>query len=91
MDYSVPYLDTKKKSEEYVDLILKLLENENLIKWYSVNVDYKHPKLECLPLGLAKHVPTLIKADSIPLLNESYMAWNVCSANKDIEYFFNNF
>ena len=91
MDYSVPYLDTKKKSEEYVDLILNLLENENLIKWYSVNVDYKHPKLECLPLGLAKHVPSLIKAGSIPLLNESYMAWNICSSNKDVEYFFNNF
>ena len=86
-DASVPFIDSKTKSNN----LLSLLENPNLIKWYSVNVDYKHPKLECLPIGLAKHVPTLMEENTIPLLNESYMGWNVVSSPDDVEYFFHNF
>ena len=80
-DASVPFIDSKTKSNN----LLSLLENPNLIKWYSVNVDYKHPKLECLPIGLAKHVPTLMEENTIPLLNESYMGWNVVSSPDDVE------
>lgn len=86
-DVSVPFMDSKKKS----DKLLLLLENPNLIKWYSVNVDFKHPKLESIPIGVSKHVPTLMEEKNIPLLKESYMAWNVTSSNKDVEYFFHNF
>jgi hypothetical protein len=86
-DVSVPFMDSKKKS----DKLFPLLENPYLIKWYSINVDFIHPKLELIPIGIAKHVPTLMDEKNIPSLEESYMAWNVASSHKDVEYFFHNF
>jgi hypothetical protein len=86
-DVSVPFMDSKNKS----DKLLELLENPYLIKWYSINVDFIHPKLESIPIGIAKHVPMLMEEKNIPLLKESYMGWNVVSSPKDVEYFFHNF
>lgn len=86
-DVSVPFMDFKHKS----DKLLELLENPNLLKWYSINVDFEHPKLEHLPIGIAKHVPMLMDEKNIPSLKESYMGWNVISSPKDVEYFFHNF
>ena len=68
-DVTVPYLDYKNKNND----VLKLLDNPNLVKWYSINVDYKHPKLESLPLGSAKHVPYLINHD----INNMHIGWAV--------------
>ena len=85
-DISVPFM-YKQKS----DKLLPLLENPNLIKWFSINVDFVHPKLECIPIGLAKHIPVLIQAKNEHLLNEDYMAWNVASSYNDVEYFLHNF
>lgn len=42
-DYSVP------KSRNAQDL----LENNNLKKWFGMNVDMSHPKLQCIPIGIA--------------------------------------
>ena len=32
---------------------LPILNNKNLVKWYAQNVNYEHPKLHCIPIGLA--------------------------------------
>lgn len=76
-DYSVPFIDTKNK---YLGNF-SLLENKNLIRWYSTNVDLIHPKLVCIPIGLPKHVP---------FMYHSYIGWNTSSKINDVEYFINN-
>jgi len=83
-DFSVPFYNSKTKDSELSTRNLALLENKNLIKWFSINVDLKHPKLEPIPIGLSKHVPTLIH-------EHNYMGWNVNASNNDVDYFFKNF
>jgi hypothetical protein len=77
-DYSIPFIDTKNK---YLGNFV-LLENKNLIRWYSTNVDLIHPKLSCIPIGLPKHVP---------FMHQSYMGWNTSSRINDVDNFINNF
>lgn len=36
-------------------VIIKLLESNFLIKWYAQNLDTRHHKLECIPIGLDYH------------------------------------
>ena len=62
--------------------IYKLLENENLIKWYSTNVDHIHPKLVCIPIGLPIH---------IPILHQNFIAWCTTSKIEDVDFFINNY
>lgn len=71
-DYSVPYADEYSKCES-------LLENPNLIKWFSVNVSLKHPKLIPIPIGIPKSIPFICKNG---VTNIDYMGWY---SNQDIE------
>ena len=77
-DYSIPFLDTKNKFLG----IFKLLENENLIRWYSINVDHIHPKLVCVPIGLPIH---------IPILHHNFIGWCTTSKIDDVDSFINNY
>ena len=77
-DYSIPFMDTKNK---YLS-IFNLLENKNLIRWYSVNVDFIHPKLVCIPIGLPIH---------IPILQNNFIAWQTTHNINEIEFFINNY
>lgn len=86
-DVSVPFMNSRNKNTK----LLSLLDNPCLIKWYSINVDFIHPKLEIIPIGIAKHVPMLIDYKNVEYLKESYMGWNVNPSTKDVEYFFHNF
>lgn len=76
-DYGIPFIDTKNKFLGNFSLI----ENPNLVRWYSTNVDMIHPKLVCIPIGMPKHVP---------FLHENYIGWNAISRINDVEYFINN-
>lgn len=66
-DYVVPFNNYVNPS----DIGYKLLENKNLIKWYSTNVDndIKSDKIVSIPIGLCYSVP-MIKYDN-PV--EAYM------------------
>jgi predicted O-methyltransferase YrrM len=74
-DFSVPYIN----SNEPNDLCLSILDNPSLIHWFSVNVDFDHPKLSCIPIGLPKHIPMLI--------DNSFMGWSVGTNTNSIEYY----
>ena len=76
-DYSIPFIDSKDK---YLGNF-SLLENKNLIRWYSINVDLIHPKLVCIPIGLPKHVPFMF---------DKYIGWNASSKIDGVEHFINN-
>jgi hypothetical protein len=54
-DYSVPFF-----SHNCDFRLIPLLENENLKKWFSVNVNFYHPKLVHIPICLPKYIPTTI-------------------------------
>ena len=60
-DHTIPYLNYSNKNE----LCKTILDNDNLIRWYSINVDYDHPKLIHIPIGLPKHVPFIIDNNHI--------------------------
>ena len=64
-DVTIPYNNYHKP----IDCCYSVLNNPLLVKWFSVNVDYKHPKLIPIPIGLPKHIPYIINADT------SYMGW----------------
>jgi hypothetical protein len=63
-DVTIPYNNYHKP----IDCCYSVLDNPLLIKWFSVNVDFNHPKLIPIPIGLPKHIPVV--------MNEgSYMGW----------------
>lgn len=76
-DHSVPYINYSNKNE----LCKTILNNDNLIRWYSINVDYIHPKLIHIPLGLPKHVP---------IFNSDHMGWRLNTDEKMMESVTNN-
>ena len=71
-DETVPYFyeDNRRGQLDY----RKILENPNLLGWFSINVDIKHPKIHCLPLGIPFSIP-FISPNVSPEF--SYMAWYV--------------
>lgn len=66
-DKTAPYCDYKNKLQ-----FMLLLDNPYLIKWYSTNVDFVHPKIIPIPIGIPKHVPILTDDTGSP-----YLAWCV--------------
>jgi hypothetical protein len=66
-DLCIPYLDESNKWNGYT----LLLENPNLIMWFAVNKDFKHPKLRSIPIGIPQSTPVIEPSS----LNEKYMAW----------------
>jgi hypothetical protein len=81
-DACVPYNDSKNKNSDHSKIAFSLLNNKNLIAWYSTNVDYKHPKLKNIPIGIVKH---------IPFYNKKHILWNVLPLTSDVKYFMHNF
>ena len=66
-DVTIPYNNYSKQIES----CYSLLNNPLLIKWFSINVDYSHPKLIPIPIGLPKHIPYIVHK-----INEQpYMGW----------------
>lgn len=66
-DVTIPYNNFNKK----IDCCYSVLDNPLLKKWYSINVDFNHPKLVPIPIGLPKHIPFLCDDGS------KYMGWVV--------------
>ena len=66
-DVTIPYNNYHKP----IYCCYSLLDNPLLIKWYSINVDYKHEKLVPIPIGLPKHIPFIMND------NNTYMGWVV--------------
>lgn len=60
-DYTIPYRSYIDKDYSAYDI----LDNPNLICWFSINLDYNHPKLKPIPIGLPKHIPFLFKDDKM--------------------------
>jgi hypothetical protein len=64
MNYILPHLDTSLKYILYVHnsddsfdrKFIPLLENNCIEKIFTQNIDYNHPKLELLPIGLANEM-----------------------------------
>jgi len=50
-DICTPYFELPQPNYEVVSITTSLLENENLIKWFTKNPGIKHPKLMPIPLG----------------------------------------
>jgi len=64
-DVTIPYNNFHKK----IDCCYSVLDNSLLVKWYSINVDFAHPKLIPIPIGLPKHIPFIVNEES------HYMGW----------------
>lgn len=75
-DYSVPFINYNNM---YFDNI-KLLENRNLIKWFSINIDFNHPKLINIPIGLPKHIPLVITEPT-----QTFIGWSVSSNIQSVD------
>jgi hypothetical protein len=60
-DYSIPFF-----SHHCNFSLIPLLENKNLKKWFSVNINFYHPKLVNIPIGLIKN---------IPIVDNKFMGW----------------
>ena len=76
-DFTVPYINYSNKNE----LCKTILDNENLIRWYSINVDYNHPKLIPIPIGIPKHIPYYFNG---------HMGWSLNTDEKMMESVTNN-
>jgi hypothetical protein len=81
-DYNVPFITYKNPNFE----IYKLLENKNLIHWYSININFYHPKLSPIPIGLPKHLPAIYNH-----LDTNFVGWCVNSYIEQTDTFFQNF
>jgi hypothetical protein len=66
-DVTIPYNNYHKK----IDCCYSVLDNPLLVKWFSINVDFSHPKLIPIPIGLPKHIPFIVNEGS------GYMGWVV--------------
>jgi hypothetical protein len=67
-DVTIPYNNFKKQ----IDCCYSVLDNPRLKKWYSINVDFAHPKLIPIPLGLPKHIPFIVDEND---KKSQYMGW----------------
>ena len=65
-DVTIPYNNFHKK----IDCCYSVLENPLLVKWYSINVDFSHPKFIPIPIGLPKHIPFICANKE-----SNYMGW----------------
>ena len=92
-EIKVPFILITGKSDETIpfyscnnvdDKGEKILANPNLIKWFANNIDYKHDKLTCVPIGLPRNIPWIGNDKS-----GIYMAWyrNYVSYDSDIVNF----
>jgi hypothetical protein len=73
-DYIVPYV---KEPARYMASD-NLLNNSNLIKWYSINATIDHPKLIKIPIGLPRNLPfptSFVDTDTGGDI-VTYMGWN---------------
>ena len=70
IDIPVPFILVTGKGDETMPCYspfendphgIKILNNPNLIRWFANNIDYNHEKLTCIPLGLPKNIPQIIK------------------------------
>jgi hypothetical protein len=66
-DVTIPYNNYHKQ----IDCCYSVLNNPLLVKWFSINVDYNHPKLIPIPIGLPKHIPFIVNKGTV------YMGWVV--------------
>ena len=65
-DVTIPYNNFHKK----IDCCYSVLNNPLLVKWFSINVDFSHPKLIPIPIGLPKHIPFIVNKEE-----SNYMGW----------------
>lgn len=66
-DVTIPYNNYSKQ----IQCCYSVLNNPLLVKWFSINVDYSHPKLIPIPIGLPKHIPYIVNKINEP----AYMGW----------------
>jgi hypothetical protein len=75
-DYTIPYRSYFDKDYSAYNI----LDNPKLICWFSINVDYSHPKLKPIPIGLPKHIPFLMKEHKM-------MLWSVDFSIEEVRKF----
>jgi|688.fasta_scaffold207288_2 hypothetical protein len=74
-DRSCPYYKSTEKCET-------ILNNPNLIKWFSVNVAINHPKLIPIPIGIPRTIPKIYEnGNGI----EKYMGWDASVKINDVK------
>jgi hypothetical protein len=56
-DFTVPYENHNKNN----DAGKTLLKHPFLLKWFTINIDSKHPKLIYFPIGLSYNIQTVIE------------------------------
>ena len=48
-------IDANQKNLELRDSILNILNNKNLVIWYSQNLFFEHEKIKSIPIGMDYH------------------------------------
>lgn len=62
-----------------------ILENPNLIKIFSTNIDSDNPKLSCIPIGLLKYIPFIVNDKK-----DVFMSLYPIDINKNVKNYINN-
>ena len=69
---------------------IDLLEDNRLIKWFGMNIDTRHPKLQAIPIGIANEKwPHGDKDILLKIINENNKKENFVYCNFDITTNFN--
>ena len=64
---------------------LDLLNDDRLIKWYGMNCDITHPKLQSIPIGIANEKwPHGNKKELLEVINTNTEKTNLCYSNFDL-------
>lgn len=64
---------------------IDLLEDPRLIKWYGMNCQIKHPKLQPIPIGIAnEQLPHGNKDELLEIINTDIPKIHLCYSNFDI-------
>lgn len=79
---TVPYINYSKIDSVFFQSVL---ENPNLIKIFSSNVDSDNQKLSCIPIGLPKHIPFIVNEKE-----KVFMGWFPIAINDDVKDYIKN-
>lgn len=65
---------------------LDLLEDSRLIKWFAMNCDIQHPKLQTIPIGIANEKwPHGNKQELLDVINTEIPKTELCYSNFDLK------
>jgi hypothetical protein len=84
-----PFVLITHNSDENItnkETVNNILDNPLLIRWYGQNIDYVHPKLRFVPIGIAN---SQWPHGDLSLFNNSYFMASCSNKIKNVYFFFN--